>query len=72
MPDTKLETKKEFIRNAFVLYVIFKEWLREHDATAITIGACMGTIIPMSDTTACLPLGWLNDEGYWPSASRTS
>ena len=24
----------------------------------------MGTIISMSDTTACMPLSWLNDEGY--------
>jgi hypothetical protein len=24
----------------------------------------MGTIIGMSDTTACMPLMWLNDEGY--------
>ena len=30
----------------------------------MTINACMGTIITMSDTTACMPLSWLNDEGY--------
>jgi len=35
----------------------------EHDAVAFTIKSCMGTIIPMSETTACLPLELLNDEG---------
>ena len=64
MPNTKLETKKQFIHNAFALYQVFRQWLREHEAPAITINACMGTIISMSDTTACMPLSWLNDEGY--------
>jgi hypothetical protein len=63
LPHTKLETKPEYVRNCFVLYVIFKEWLATHEATAITINSCMNTIIPMSDTTACLTLSWLNDEG---------
>jgi L-fucose isomerase-like protein len=30
----------------------------------MTINECMGTIIQMSRTTACLTLSWLNDEGY--------
>jgi len=64
MPNTKLETKKEFVQRAFALYLVFRQWLCEHKAPAITINACMGTIISMSDTTACMPLSWLNDEGY--------
>jgi len=64
MPNTKLATKKEFVRNSVFLYRIFKDWMREHQAPAFTIGQCMGTVIPMSDTTACLPLSWLNDEGW--------
>jgi hypothetical protein len=64
LPKTALETKKEYVRNAFVLYAIFKEWMRDRNATALTVNSCMGTIIPMSDTTACLTLSWLNDEGY--------
>ena len=64
MPQTKLETKKKFVEDAFALYVVFKQWLQEHEAPAITINACMGTIIQMTDTTACMPLSWLNDEGY--------
>ncbi len=63
LPKTVLETKKEYVRNAFVLYVIFKEWMQKHQAPALTINNCMSTIIPMSDTTACLALSWLNDEG---------
>ncbi|MBN1854020.1 MAG: hypothetical protein JW829_14920 [Pirellulales bacterium] len=63
LPHTQLETGKHFIQNAFALYMIFRQWLREHEAPAITINACMGTIISMSETTACMPLSWLNDEG---------
>ncbi|MEK7408250.1 MAG: hypothetical protein AAB225_24530 [Acidobacteriota bacterium] len=33
-------------------------------AAAGAINQCMGTIMPMSETTACLPLSILNDEGY--------
>lgn len=64
MPNTRLETDKEFVRRAFTLYVVFHQWLREHKAPAITINACMGTILSVSETTACMPLSWLNDEGY--------
>jgi len=64
MPQTRLETKKEFVHRAFSLYVVFRQWLREHNAPAITLNACMGTIIGASDTTACMPLMWLNDEGH--------
>jgi len=64
MPHTRLETGKDFLHRAFALYQVFQQWLAEHQAPAITINACMGTIISMSDTTACMPLSWLNDEGY--------
>ncbi len=64
MPNTKLETEKKFVHDAFSLYTIFRHWLQEYGASAITINSCMGTIIEMSDTTACMPLSWLNDEGY--------
>ena len=64
MPGTKLETDKQFVHRAFALYAVFRQWLREHDASAFTIYACMGTVMGVSDTTACLPLMWLNDEGY--------
>ncbi len=64
LPGTKLATPKEFVANAFLLYAVFKDWMREHRASAFTIGQCMNTIMPMADTTACLTLSWLNDEGW--------
>ena len=64
IPHTKLETKKEYVERAFALYIVFRQWLCEQNAPAITINACMGTILSVSDTTACMPLSWLNDEGW--------
>ena len=63
-PGTTMETGRPFVVGAFALYRIFKDWMREHEATSITINQCMGTTIRMSQTTACLTLSWLNDEGY--------
>jgi len=63
LPKTTLETEKRFIINAFLLYGIFKDWMREHDAPAFTIAGCMGRVLPIADTTPCMPLSWLNDEG---------
>jgi hypothetical protein len=63
LPKTKLSADRQAVVNAFVLYQVIKDLLVEHDATAFTVKSCMGTIIPMSETTACLPLGLLNDEG---------
>ena len=63
LPDTALRTDRKFVVNAFVLYQLFKDLMREHDAPAFTVKACMGTILPMAQTTACLSLELLNDEG---------
>lgn len=63
LPHTTLATTKEFVTNAFMLYGLFKDLLREHDASAFTIRNCMSTIMPMAETTPCLTLGLLNDEG---------
>ncbi len=63
MLDTTLHTERQFVVNAFILYSIFKDLLNEHNANAFTIKSCMGTVIPMAETTACLPLSLLNDEG---------
>jgi len=64
VPDTSLHTEKQFVSNAFLLYKVFKDYLNEYDAAAFTIQHCMGTVMPISETTACLPLSLLNDEGY--------
>ena len=64
LPGTKLETKKEFVEKCFILEEIFRGLMKQADCGAITINACMGTIMPISQTTACLPLSTLNDDGY--------
>lgn len=64
MPGTRLQTDKSFVVNAFMLYGLFKDLMRENGAEAFTIKDCMRTIMPMSRTTACLTLGLLNDEGW--------
>ena len=63
IPGTTLATQKRFVVNAFLLYGVFKDWLREHEAPAFTIAGCMSRVLPIAETTPCLPLSWLNDEG---------
>ena len=60
----ELETDRKFVVNSFLLYLLFKDLLEEHEADALTVYNCMTTIIPMAETTACLALSLLNDEGY--------
>jgi len=64
LPKTTLETEKNFVSNGFLLYAIFKQLMEENETDAFTINDCMGTIMPMAETTACLTLSLLNDEGY--------
>jgi hypothetical protein len=59
-----LETTREFVTNAFVLNEVLKDVMDEAGTDAITVNECMGTIMGMSKTTACLPLSLLNDDGY--------
>jgi hypothetical protein len=59
-----LETPKQFVLNSFVLTEVFRDLLDEARTDAITINQCMGTIMPISETSACLPLNLLNDDGY--------
>jgi hypothetical protein len=63
LPKTKLLANRAAVVNAFVLYGVIKDLMAEHETTAFTIKSCMGTVIPMAETTACLPLELLNDEG---------
>jgi hypothetical protein len=64
LPGTILEVKREYLDNAFVLEEIFRGLMRQAECRAITIHGCMGTIMPLAETTACLPLSTLNDAGY--------
>ncbi len=59
-----LETPRPFVEKAFVLCEVFRDLLAEAQTDAITVNNCMSTIMPVSETTACLPLTLLNDEGY--------
>jgi hypothetical protein len=63
LPHTKLETDKKFVVNAFLLYHVFKSLMVEHNALAFTIKSCMSRILPIAQTTPCLSLSLLNDEG---------
>jgi hypothetical protein len=60
----KLETEKKYVENAFLLEQIFRAVMAKADARMITIDNCMGTIMPMAQTTACLTLSLLNDAGF--------
>ncbi len=59
-----VETSRDFVTRAFLLTEVFRDLLDEAKTDAITINQCMGTIMGMSETSACLPLSLLNDDGY--------
>jgi len=61
---TKLETKREFVDNGFLLDQVFRGVMSKAGCGALTINGCMGTIMPMAETSACLTLSLLNDAGY--------
>ncbi|MBN1804898.1 MAG: hypothetical protein JW837_06580 [Sedimentisphaerales bacterium] len=63
IPGTNIMTDHNFMVNTFLLYCVFKELMRQYDATAFTIKDCMSVVIPIAQTTPCLTLGLLNDEG---------
>ncbi|MFB3904080.1 MAG: sugar isomerase [Acidobacteriota bacterium] len=64
LPGTRLETRKEFVENAFLLEDVFMGLMKRAESRAITVNSCMGTIMPIAQTTACLVLSLLNDAGY--------
>ena len=63
LPATTMRTAPDYVTNAFLLYALFKQLLAEHGASTFTIKNCMNTIMPLAETTACLTLSLLNDEG---------
>ncbi len=64
MPNTSLETDRKFVENAFLLEQVFRRLMARANYRAITINGCMGTIMPVAETSACLPLSTLNDSGW--------
>jgi hypothetical protein len=63
-PGVRLETKPEFVENAFLLEQVFVGLMKKAECQAITINGCMGTIMPLAETSACLTLSLLNDSRY--------
>jgi hypothetical protein len=63
-PGVTLATEDHFVVSCFLLYTVFKDLIHEHDAQSFTIQGCMRTVMPIAQTTACLSLSLLQDEGY--------
>ncbi len=63
-PGVKLETERAFVENAFLLEQVFRAIMEKAGTHAITVNSCMGTIMPIAETSACLTLSLLNDAGY--------
>lgn len=63
-PHSTLETQRSSVDNAFLLEEILRRLMAQADCRAITINECMGTIMPLAETSACLTLSVLNDAGY--------
>ncbi len=60
----RLETDRIFVENCFVLEDILIRLMEKFNYRAVTINNCMGTIMPLAETSACLTLSLLNDAGY--------
>jgi hypothetical protein len=63
LSGTTLKTDRGFVERAFLLTSVIENLMAESGAQAMTINNCMSTVMPMSETTACLPLSVINDSG---------
>jgi len=63
-PPWGTASNMEFVVNCFVLDKIFRQIMAETGCRNLTINSCMGTIMQVSKTAACLTLTTLNDDGY--------
>ena len=52
------------MENAFLLENIFRKLMVKANCRAMTINGCMSVIMPLAETSACLPLSTLNDDGF--------
>jgi len=64
IPGTTLETTNDFFTNSFILDDVFRALMQKVGTNLITVGACMVTIMPTAETSACLALSMLNDDGF--------
>ena len=63
-PPWGTASNMEFVVNCFVLDKIFRQLMAETGCRNLTINSCMGTVMDVSKTAACLTLTTLNDDGY--------
>ncbi|MCL2305759.1 MAG: hypothetical protein FWC43_10490 [Planctomycetaceae bacterium] len=65
-PNTPFSTKVDwdFIVNCFLLDKVFRQIMAEAGCRNLTIHGCMGTVMEVARTAACLTLSTLNDDGY--------
>ena len=59
-----LETDRTYMDNCFLLEDVFRKIMDRENCRAITINGCMGTIMGLAETSACMTLSLLNDAGY--------
>lgn len=62
--NAALQTSRDFVDRAFILTEVFRDLLDEARTDAITINDCMAMVMRVANTSACLTLSILNDEGY--------
>jgi len=62
-PNLTLQTDRKFVINTFVALKVFRDILSETGGTNVGVAHCMGSLITLLDTTPCLVLSILNDEG---------
>ena len=63
-PPWGTESTMDFVVNCFVLDKVFRQIMAEAGCRNLTINSCMGTVMDVSKTAACLTLTTLNDDGY--------
>ena len=63
-PPWGTASNMEFVANCFVLDKVFRQIMAETGCRNLTVNSCMGTILDVSKTAACLTLTTLNDDGY--------
>ena len=62
-PGTTLGAKRECVVRAFMEYAVIKQFLEKLDCAAFTIRNCMNAAWTEFQTTPCMIIGWLADEG---------
>ena len=61
--NVTLATDRRFVVNSFLALKVFRDIMKELNATNLGVAKCMGSLIGLLDTPPCLVLSLLNDEG---------